>query len=237
MHRLKRNILLIAPHPDDIAYSCILPTLDKDNECSVMTVFSRSRFAYGSSISYNEDIISAVRKSEELEFCRFINAKLHVLDYLDSSLTFSHDINYNDLYPYQNELADVINTCIYDNRFDQVYFPVALGWHYDHKIIRDVIMKKVIQNCKDITQFIMYEDLPYTLQFSEKEIGTKLFSLCKIHRFADLYTYMMKSSDVDSQIHAIEIYKSQYDKDTIRKILTHKIINGNIVEKYYKIYV
>lgn len=237
MPKIERKILLISPHPDDIAYSCLLPALDKKNTATVLTVFSRSKYAYESSIAYDVDVVTAIRKAEDMEFCRIINAQMHSLDYPDSSITFSSEKMFLDLYPYHKELAEVIRSYIIDNHFIRVYFPMALGWHYDHKIIRDVILKEVVQQLINTIEFVMYEDMPYTCQFTYDEIKKRLKSIVKANGYSGLSSSKMESSDVTLQTRAIEIYKSQYEADTVNQIISHKIVGGKIVEKFYKLYV
>lgn len=235
MHAIKKNILLISPHPDDIAYSCLLPAYDNDNISTVLTVFGQSKYAYGSSNAYNADWVTAIRKSEDLEFCSLINAKLIYLDYADSSISFSSDKTYIDLYPFHRELAEIIKSNIFDHHFRRVYFPMALGWHYDHKIIRDIILKEVAPCCDGIADFVMYEDLPYTLQFSDNDMAIALMHILKDKGYTKLTSSIMKSSDTALQRQVIDIYKSQYETDTVRQIIKHKIVDGNIVERFHRI--
>lgn len=235
MPKAEKKILLISPHPDDIAYSCLLPSLDEENTSTVLTVFGRSKYAFKSSNTYDVDIVTAIRNAEDIEFCRFINAQLHSLDYPDSSITFSSEKRYLDLYPNHRELGDVIRSYIINNHFLRVYFPIALGWHYDHKIIRDVFLKEVVRQLKGTIEFVMYEDMPYTCQFTCDEIKKTLISIVRANGYTGLLLSQMESSDVTLQTRAMEIYKSQYEADTVTQIIKHKIVDGKIVEKFYKL--
>lgn len=236
MPNIKRKILLIAPHPDDIAYSSLLPASDKENMATVMTIFGRSRYAYGNSTN-DEKKISSIRKSEDIKFSRFINAKLLYFNYPDSSITFSSEKNYEDLYPFHNELSNIIKSNIVNSHYDSVYFPMAIGWHYDHRIIREILMKEVIPHCNRTIEFIMYEDLPYALPFSDKEIQIEINSIIRKYGYLQTSHNTMSSPDVKILKDSIEIYESQYNADTISKIVNHKIKGENIIENFHKIHV
>ena len=47
----------------------------------------------------------------------------------------------------------------------------------------------------------------------------------------------MSSPDVKILKDSIEIYESQYNADTISKIVNHKIKGENIIENFHKIHV
>lgn len=233
----ERKILLIAPHPDDIAYSCLLPTLVIENHCTVMTIFGRSRYVFGTSDNKDIDKVSAIRKHEDLRFCKFIKAEQRYFNFPDSSITFSNDKSYEELYPIRNELTDLIKSEIGEGHYHCIYFPMALGWHYDHSIIRELIVDDVIPLYRDSCEFVMYKDLPYALDFSEGETEAKLTSI--MSKFYDLqfFKYTMSLPEIERLNQVINIYASQYESDVVAKLLQYKVLNGQVVETFYKLYV
>ena len=233
----KRKILLIAPHPDDIAYSCLLPALDINNQCTVMTIFGRSRYGFGTSDNGDVEKVSAIRKCEDYRFCRFINAEQRYLYFSDSSITYSKDKSYEELYPMRNKLADIIKAEIGAGRYDCIYFPMALGWHYDHSIIRELIMDSVVPSYSGACEFVMYEDLPYALDFTEQETEAKFTSMIGRLSESRFSKYKMSQPEIDRLNRAIDIYASQHEPDVVTKLLQYKVFNGRVVETFYKLYV
>lgn len=233
----KRKILLIAPHPDDVAYSCLLPALVIENQCTVMTIFGRSRYVFGTSDNMDIEKVSAIRKYEDLRFCKFIKAEQRYLNFPDSSITFSNDKSYKELYPIRNELADLIKSEIGEGHYDCIYFPMALGWHYDHSIIRELIVDDIIPSYRGSCEFVMYEDLPYALELPKGETEAKLTSL--ISKFSDsrFFKYKMSLPEIEKLDQVINIYASQYESDVVTKLLQYKVLNDRVVETFYKLYV
>lgn len=237
MPDVKRKILIVSPHPDDVAYSSLIPAFDKKNISTIMTIFGRSKYAYGNSNNNNEKKISSIRKAEDIEFCKLINAKLLFYDYPDSSITFSKEKKYKDLYPCRNELAEIIKSNIVSCHYDCVYFPMAIGWHFDHRIIRDILMEEVIPYCNHTIEFIMYEDMPYALQLSTEEINAAMTSITRNYGYPEISYKIMTSPDIKIFKDAIQIYESQYEVNTVNKIVNHKINDGYIMERFCKIHV
>ncbi|OTA21863.1 2'-N-acetylparomamine deacetylase [Xenorhabdus beddingii] len=228
MSRIKdwygKRLTLIAPHPDDIAYSIggFVSQLAAVSTLEVVTVFTQSRWALPKSLrNSGAAIISKVRVKEEQTFCQNFKMKLYPLGLSDSSLSGYDDGNERQLEFTQGQLTDDIRTSIVleklhqvlaESRPDIVIAPAAIGHHIDHQIVHHAICS--LQNNQ--WQLVFYEDLPYAYEFTldilEKQLTERKLRVLETisidQTLADKYT-------------ALSNYASQTDQETINAIIAH----------------
>ncbi|MBD2826619.1 PIG-L deacetylase family protein [Xenorhabdus szentirmaii] len=228
MSRIKdwygKHITLIAPHPDDIAYSIggFISQLAAVSTLEVVTVFTQSQWALPKSLrNSGAAVVSKVRVKEEQAFCENFKMKLYPLGLSDSSLSGYNDGNERQLQFTQEQLTDDIRTSIVLEKLQQilaesspdiVIAPAAIGHHIDHQIVHHAICS--LQNHQ--WQLAFYEDLPYAAEFSldilEKQLTERKFSILEVisidQTLADKYA-------------ALSNYASQTDKETIDAIIFH----------------
>ena len=81
--------IFISPHPDDIAYSCFGAFHMSKNPC-LLTVFGRSKYSANHCVNpLDENIVSGIRKKEDILFADYNNASYYSFNFPDTSLTLS----------------------------------------------------------------------------------------------------------------------------------------------------
>ncbi|NHB92781.1 PIG-L deacetylase family protein [Photorhabdus cinerea] len=214
-----KRLALIAPHPDDIAYSIggVVAQLAPLCTLEIVTVFTRSAWALPKSLrDAGSCVISDVRVKEEHAFCQHFKMKLHTFGFPDSSLS-----GYDDKGERQAQLNDdaristvseVLQQVLGDLCPDIVIAPAAIGGHIDHLIVHDVICS--LQNNQ--WQLAFYEDLPYAAEFPLDILTNQLIA----REFNVLETVSIDQTLAD-KCTALHNYASQTDQETIDAILMH----------------
>lgn len=227
--------LFISPHPDDIAYSCILPSLRSDWDKTIMTIFGRSRYAFGDSKS-DIDNTSIIRKQEDERFAQYVDANLIYCTFDDSSITYSNQSNYTS-HPNRNEIYTRIENEIINNQYKYVFFPIGVGWHFDHQVIRDIIVKEIIPRYSGLysCKFYMYEDYPYIIDYSREDYAKFIEDLLGEYSHITLQRIHLSACCINEQTYSLDIYESQRDNIEIGQILHCKIEGSRVIEKIWNI--
>lgn len=182
-------IVLIQPHPDDLAYSiggCIIKKMFGPDPLAI-TVFSRSE-----STKKPIDNVSEVRKNEDKAYFKSVGIRHIDLDLPDSSIR-PFDYSMDTLVRVKNELHKIIPPCA------DVFVPMAIGYHIDHLIVREAS-----RNFKNKTY---YEDIPYSFRYNPNiEKDMKLLSI----NISDV---------VHTKVARLGLYESQMDENTVKQVL------------------
>jgi len=157
--------LLIAPHPDDLAWSAggLITGMHAAGRVDliVVTVFDRSRYAPCATVT-DADSISAIRASEDVAWATSMGAERTALGLPDSSLR-----GYDDFTELQSQ-ADPDLVAEISSRLSEVAMRVAprlllapsgIGNHVDHLIVRGAIETLQVRR-----PTAWYEELPYAAQ-------------------------------------------------------------------------
>lgn len=228
------NILFIAPHPDDIAYSCFIAANLNVKNKHLLTVFGKSCYGYQST-NNNVDIISRIRKFEDSLFAELIHARFDYNEFEDSSITFNNRPYSLSSYPNVDNIERLLQNTINRQSFSHVFFPAGLGWHYDHRIVSDIIVTQILPLFYHSVKFIAYEDLPYVIDLTNNEIDKRISDLLTVHPIHQVKRLNIRGGSLRLQKEAIKKYSSQYEKPLVDKILNYKSWHNHTQENLWVI--
>lgn len=228
------NVLFISPHPDDIAYSCFIAANLYIKNKHLLTIFGKSRYGYQST-NNDVNIISRIRRSEDSLFAEFIQAQLDYIEFEDSSLTFNNDPYSLSSYPNADNLKLTILDNIKKYSYSHVFFPAGLGWHYDHKVVSDIIVKHIIPLFHHSVKFIAYEDLPYVIDLTNNEIDKRISELLTVPPIRKVKRLNIIGGSIHLQREIIKKYSSQYEMTLVDKILNYKCYHNITQENLWMI--
>lgn len=212
-----RKVLLLSPHPDDIAYSIggLVARAAAAAEMAMLTVFSRSAWALPPELrAAGSAAISAVRMAEDRAFCASHGVAHHALDFGDSSLE-----GYDEAAEMASSAADdarsepvfeAIRERVRALAPDLVLTPAAIGGHIDHRIVLAAARRL------DGVERAYYEDIPYAAwqTLRDMELALTGAGLTPLRAF-DIAPVL------DDKIAGMWVYRSQTDAGTIAEMLLH----------------
>lgn len=154
-----RDILLVSPHCDDIAYSlsgALLSGRISARRCVMLVLFSESAFAPYAEIRDRHGI-TALRRDEDCRFARTLG--LERIDLMGEEAPLRLGIPVEEVFaPGPTEdVPDRLVDVFQSRTWHQVYAPLGLGGHIDHVAAR----RWVEGSLSSGTPVGFYEDLPY----------------------------------------------------------------------------
>lgn len=163
MAATRAPVLLVAPHPDDLAWS-LGATVDRLGRAGVplyaVTVFTWSRYAPGSP-AHGSTAATGVRALEDADWAEHARLTLHRWDLPDCSLRGYTDDTEMGAPPdpeVVDHVADRLAGEVAELRPGLVLLPLAAGGHVDHCAVR------AAGDQLRIPGTLWYEDLPYAAE-------------------------------------------------------------------------
>lgn len=213
------RVVLIAPHPDDVAYSIggLAAKLARYTTLELVTVFARSAWAVPRALRHaGFKTITAVRQKEDLNFCHRLGMRLHTLDFADSSLSGYDAVSERES-RYSNDprparVLESLSRLLTNVAPDMVLAPAAIGGHVDHRIVRDVVRRMNVRNWR----IAFYEDLPYAAEFSLASLTAAL----QRDGLRPLRTVNIDTT-FNIKLAALWDYQSQTEHDTADAVVRH----------------
>jgi GlcNAc-PI de-N-acetylase len=213
-----RDIFLVSPHCDDVAYSLggrlAAKRLPLDR-CELLTVFTASPYCPLGSFRPEEVAkITELRLAEDREFCRRLGIAHFHYHLPEATLRSGYarleDVRVSRSAALRDPILGTVCSLLTDLRQSRdpsyVFVPVAIGGHADHWIVR-VACEFVFEGEK---RLVYYEDLPYAGYISEEDLEGQLKSISGTARgsilpesgwlgekLALLRTYRCQVSDCD----------------------------------------
>ncbi|RKT82948.1 N-acetylglucosaminyl deacetylase, LmbE family [Saccharopolyspora antimicrobica] len=159
---LPARVLLLSPHPDDIAWSLggVVARLRGAAELSAVTFFGRTRYAPGCA-AHGDVVASEVRAREEDEWARWAGVRVDRGDLPDASLRGYDDDTEMGAEPAADVVSAVVALlagAVRSVRPDFVLAPLAMGGHVDHAAVLGAVTTLAGDWSAEL---IWYEDLPY----------------------------------------------------------------------------
>lgn len=229
-----RDILLVSPHADDVAYSLgghLITGALPGKRCVLVTIFSLSDFApYLLPPSGDLRVVSQVRADEDRRFAMLHDLQLIRLDHQEApirdSIRHVNDLFKNHLeiidHPYLPQLRATIEGLLQLQRWSKVFGPLGLGGHVDHLLVREALDGLSRKHGR----LFFYEDLPYAGEITVEDYHSELFLLT-----AGMTSTSLPPSDwLDPKLKCLELYGSQVaDKDLCSVIEATDRANGERV--------
>lgn len=159
------RVLIVSPHRDDAAFSCgiAIRALARHTQVTIANFFTISRYAPLSNIQ--PELISDLRRQEDIAFAKLSGASLHDLNLIDAPERLAIGVTQISTL---REFGEADFACI--NRIrghivqfgaDLVIAPLALGDHIDHRIAQAAARRV------GIAAMAFYEDLPYAARLPD----------------------------------------------------------------------
>lgn len=169
-----RRIVLLSPHPDDIAYSLggSVYLIPPNCHSIIITVFNKSIYVSESSTNLNKQNITLLRKREELSYADRIGVQQFFLNFPDASIlgyTAQSELqgNYKDKrFKY---VCSKIDNLLCSISPDLIFCPIAIGKHIDHRIVFEAAYLSFLKNKWNM---LYYEDLPYVYYADKVDLTT-----------------------------------------------------------------
>ena len=200
---MTNRIVVIAAHSDDAVLS-LGGFLNKTKKnIYIINVFSTCAVSIMPGLN-NIKKITDKNNKEEVNFAKKINASLCFLRHNEVLLRDYEYWSGKIKKPLDNLLIKEIYKEISDRICvsDEVYFPISIGDHVDHKILFE-IGKKLYLKMNDKTKIFFYEDLPYAKEKSTDLYRNKLTQF-KSSKYIDI------SKEINKKIKMCYLYKTQY---------------------------
>ncbi|MFJ8228476.1 PIG-L family deacetylase [Streptomyces sp. NPDC094448] len=157
-------MLLLSPHPDDIAWSLggtVARLRETGTELVCLTFFNRTRYAPGSPAHGDSDAVTRVRRAEEDRWGALTGVRLERCELADASLRGYDDDTEMGAEPEPEVVAEAaarLSSALLRLRPDAVLAPLAVGGHIDHSAVR-----RAVSGPLPVPEdgLLWYEDLPY----------------------------------------------------------------------------
>ncbi|MEM5331736.1 PIG-L family deacetylase [Paraburkholderia sp. JHI2823] len=170
-----RRILLLSPHPDDVAYSIggIVAQLCVQADLLLMTVFGRSGWACPQTLSRaSANAVAIMRQQEDLAYC-----ERRRMNYTGLACPDSFLMGYDEVKELSAAAADDPRTADIVKLIGEsvarlaphfLLAPCGVGGHVDHRIVR------IATDALDRVEVLYYEDVPYSASLPLAELDRQL---------------------------------------------------------------
>ncbi|PWR21980.1 PIG-L family deacetylase [Zavarzinia compransoris] len=216
------SLLVLAPHPDDAAFSVGGLVRAWRGPKTVLTVFGRSNFTRAGGFTAAEPV-SHCRRQEDEAYCRRVGASLDALDLPEASLRRAPDWaaifgrqpeRYGACDRAARDALDARLGAVLATPPDLVLVPAALGDHADHLLVRDAALAGLRETgaC-----FAFYEDLPYAADLAAPEIREAIAGLTP----APAVVHVPLGAGLAAKLDDAACYASQVDATVLEALERH----------------
>ncbi|MBB2485177.1 PIG-L family deacetylase [Mitsuaria sp. WAJ17] len=212
-----RDVLLLSPHADDIAYSLggLIAATAAQTRYGMVTVFSQSAWALPARLRTRpHPEISALRRAEDQVYCRRHGIRHEQLDFQDAALLgldarqeLSMDVETD---PRLSAVVAAVGACIARHRPWAVLAPCALGDHIDHQLVRRAAEAHSPQH------LYYYEDIPYASTRSLLDVETQLCA-----QGLEPWVTVPIDETVQLKCEDMWLYRTQTSAPTVAEMLLH----------------
>lgn len=222
------HVVVLSPHCDDAAFSAagvIGHFLESKTRVTVVTCFSVS--AYAPHLLFrSRSRVSRIRQREDEAFrarCAS-TCELVWLGFEDAALRVDH--SRDDICTARPASAgDLSLTADLAKRFaalaataDAVFLPLGLGFHVDHRIVREAGLALAADAG---TKIYLYEELPYAATFTVEAINTWVASFAHARGFLLEPRYVTFRGLLEHKVRAARCYPSQLGGTVAERIAHH----------------
>ncbi|PIN81302.1 hypothetical protein COV11_02235 [Candidatus Woesearchaeota archaeon CG10_big_fil_rev_8_21_14_0_10_30_7] len=222
------KVIIFSPHSDDIALSLGGAIVNGilGNNVTVYNVFSLSNYTVLNKETGDEQIVTKIRKAEEKIAMIKMGIKIIFLNYPEPSLrgekTFlktNDNIAKNNFFiKLKNKISGILNK----NKNAHFLFPLGIGKHRDHFILREIALNLINKN----KTILFYEDQPYAGKYTISEIKKKYVDNIN----SNLKSLKLPFLNIFEKIKLLKIYKSQFDAEDVYFSYIHTMRNkGEVI--------
>lgn len=216
-----RDVLLVSPHNDDVAYSVtglLLSGQIPACRCVLVTLFSESAFAPYATVTGIEEI-TALRRAEDSRFARMLAVERLDLGGAEARLRLG--IGPEQVF---EPMQEPVGTCRTEIAFRElcrsrswrlVLAPLGVGGHVDHVTARRWVERHVA------AERWFYEDLPYA-----GELDDAAYSLCLADLTCDCAPLLTPDTGwLVQKLALLRGFESQVAEKDIRSVIrsTHRL--------------
>lgn len=219
--------LVLAPHPDDAAFSLGGAILGRQLPApvTVVTLFGRSNYA-GGQFHPDADCVTALRQAEDEQWARSAGVRLVYLDRPEAALRTGS--SFDDVFGPPDfdhlairETAETIRALVIEEKPRLLLAPLAIGSHCDHVIVRELV-KSFSREADIVTAF--YEDLPYADEASSEEIARAVSEA-----LPDPWPLVLplRAGMLDRKCDSLPVYASQIEDAVLHAVRRHSLGLGH----------
>lgn len=213
------RMLVLSPHPDDVAYSLggIVEQFPQFLDWTILTLFSRSLYVAGNHQELTVDEVSCMREKEDKLYASRVGATLIQFGFADASVlgyTAESELSCSYEGARFEAVCSVFDKLLSDFKPGRIVAPLGLGGHVDHRIVHEAVRLRLSALGADVWY---YEDLPYACSLSESE----LISEVNLRLRDPVPVSINITSTMTHKLEALSIYRSQLTAKDTTAILSH----------------
>lgn len=203
--------MIVAAHSDDAALSIGGFLSDCADSKTILNVFSTCAFTVLPEL-HSPDEITKLNNDEEMQFAEQIGSDVLFLHESEALLRgYTHWQGTID----QDKDARLIRRLMRSIEsaipgYTDVYFPLAIGDHIDHKILLHIGRRLA----KSGLPVFFYEDLPYAAELTTAALAEYTGDFA-ISRVVDI------SGSIDRKLDLCALYRSQYDRPWLEQLRSY----------------
>lgn len=219
---------VISSHMDDAALSLgsalLAGSLGK--EPTIVNVFSRSNYTIDNAGTGDVEVITEIRKAEEMRACQLMRANVEFLDF--EEVLVRGVVKANELLkkrfnpardPIYGRVAETLTALVETVMPAIVIFPLAPGGHVEHRLLNH-IGRDFLSSGK--TNIAFYEDLPYASTTTIRKIERVARRLNR-----NLVSFALPGVEIEKKISLLKIYESQMREKDLSMIRRHHAFRGD----------
>ena len=210
------ELTFIAPHHDDIAFSCSLflqECIDEHHDISIINCFTKSNYNLFGDKMETIDLAqnTMMRTEEDIAFFSSYSTKANRIDLALNDAPLRNDLIIQRPFEEEEDLAEFHHLKEKMLHLDKSNYviPLTLGNHIDHVITSNLF----VENYRNKI-YAFYEDLPYAGELSEKQILQKIIDF-EVDYKISLKPYLVEGFSFQFKKDKCWHYKSQIDKEIL----------------------
>lgn len=219
---------VISSHMDDAALSLgsalLAGSLGK--EPTIVNVFSRSNYTTDNAGTGDVEVITEIRKAEEMRACQLMRANVEFLDFeevLVRGVVKANELLKKRLNPARDPIygrvAETLTALVETVMPAIVIFPLALGGHVEHRLLNN-IGRDFLSSGK--TNIAFYEDLPYASTTTIRKIERVARRLNR-----NLVSFALAGVEIEKKISLLKTYESQMREKDLSMIRQYHAFRGD----------
>jgi len=225
---INEDILLVSPHPDDVALSleCTIRKHLLGNRCCIWNVFTKKIY---NKIQLKQSEVENIVKQEEYMMWAAKKCKIIYDNFEDAQIRLNCRVGKivgNEAEKYQaykenTNLVSVLNARLMEiyNQYTPKWIgiPMGIGNHIDHVLVRDMVISQIEKG------IFLYEDMPYS---ANKLWVQKTVDYMNKKYKISMHKIGFSHDDLHAKLKFLSIYKSQVTERDLRLIRKYYEDNG-----------